>query len=126
LEWFSPELPFNAFAILSPAGELRGWYANVTKPAYLLPAEADSGRPVLVWHDLYVDLVGLPNGEYTIRDLEELHASSLARDDPRLFDSVIEAGEELRRRFTNEQPPFVAPSQLAIMLDVSMNSSTGR
>jgi hypothetical protein len=126
LEWFSPELPFNAFAVVSPTGDLRGWYANVTKPAYLLPTEADNARPVLVWHDLYVDLIGLPNCEYTIRDLDELYASSLASDDPSLLESVLEAGEELRRRFTSHQPPFVAPSQLAIMLDVSMNSSTGR
>jgi uncharacterized protein len=125
LEWFSPELPFNAFAVFSPTGELRGWYANVTKPAYLFPAEAGNGRPMLVWHDLYVDLVGLPGGEYTIRDLDELCASPLASDDPKLFECVLEAGNELQRRFANRLPPFVATSQLAIKLDVSMNSPSG-
>ena len=31
-EWFSPRFPFNAFAVCSPTGQLRGWYANVTYP----------------------------------------------------------------------------------------------
>lgn len=111
LEWFSPELPFNAFAVLSPTGNLRGWYANVTKPAYLRPAEANGDLAELVWHDLYIDLVGLPDGRYSIRDQDELEASSLAQDDPALFSSIRAAADELQRRFTNHLPPFVAQPQ---------------
>ena len=55
-------------------GDFKGWYANVTHPAHLVPS---ADPPVLIWHDLYVDLVGLPNKTYTIRDDDELEASNL-------------------------------------------------
>src|SRR5262245_12760506 len=59
LEWFSPDHGFNAFAVFSPAGQLHGWYANVTHPARL---QWSDGLPTLNWHDLYLDLVADANG----------------------------------------------------------------
>jgi hypothetical protein len=82
LEWFSPHHPFNAFALLAPEGALKGWYANVTQPARL---DTSQPPPVLTWHDLYVDLVGFPNGRFTMRDDDELRASGLQGRDPRLY-----------------------------------------
>ena len=103
LEWFSPRHPFNAFAVFSPADRLKGWYANVTHPAWL---DATKDPPTLFWHDLYVDLVGLPDGSFTIRDDDELFASGLADADSDLHARVLEARSELIRRFEHRLTPF--------------------
>ncbi|MGH2613867.1 MAG: DUF402 domain-containing protein [Thermomicrobiales bacterium] len=105
-EWFSPQHFFNAFAIYRPDGRFVGWYANVTYPAHLDEA---SVPPVLSWHDLYVDLVGLPDGSFTIRDDDELLASGLRERDPALYERIVQAREELIARFTQGRPPFVQP-----------------
>jgi hypothetical protein len=105
IEWFSPVLPFNAFAVRSPAGEFRGWYANVTYPAYL---KQDSGQSLtLVWHDLYLDLVGLPDETYVTRDEDELADSGLATSNPLLHREILEAADELNRRYTSHELPFL-------------------
>jgi hypothetical protein len=105
LEWFSPAYPFNAFAVLTPGRRLRGWYANVTYPAQLDVAVVP---PLLTWHDLYVDLVGLPDGSYTIRDDDELAASGLPRRDPTLYEQIVTARAELIERFERRASPFAA------------------
>jgi hypothetical protein len=105
-EWFSPWQPFNAFAVLTPEPRLKGWYANVTHPAWLIRG---AEPPELAWHDLFVDLVGFPDGRFVIRDDDELRDSGLARDDPVLYRRVVAARAELIRRFTRRLPPFVDP-----------------
>ncbi len=115
LEWFSPDLPFNAFAVFTCRGRLRGWYANVALPAFLGSASSD-GMPTVVWHDLYLDLVGLQDGRYAMRDHDELEASALAAHDPGRYRDIIAAGRELTRRFTTGEPPFVSPAELAAFL----------
>ena len=114
LEWFSPRHRFNAFAVFSPEDHFKGWYANVTHPARL---DVASDPPVLVWHDLYLDLVGLPDGSFTLRDDDELLASGLAITDPALHARILEAQSELIRRFERRRPPFadlstVTPDQV--------------
>jgi uncharacterized protein len=104
LEWFSPRDPFNAFAVFSPQDNFKGWYANVTYPARL---DATANSPILFWHDLYLDLVGFPDGSFTLRDEDELLASSLADADPELHARILEARRELIRRFKGRLPPFV-------------------
>jgi hypothetical protein len=103
LEWFSPQHQFNAFAVFSPADQLKGWYANVTHPARL---DATQDPPVLIWHDLFLDLVGLADGSFTVRDDDELLASGLADIDPELHARILEARSELIRRFQRRLPPF--------------------
>lgn len=106
IEWFSPRLPFNAFAVLSPAGELRGWYANVTYPAYLeLTREAERSL-ALVWHDLYLDVVGLPDHSHLTLDEDELAESGLAASAPLLYREIVAAASELTRRFQAHELPF--------------------
>jgi hypothetical protein len=104
-EWFSPEHPFNAFAVFSPDGFFRGWYANVAYPARL---DRRVSPPLLIWHDLYVDLVGLPDGSYTMRDDDELEASGLSTADAALYRRIVAARAELVRRFEAGLPPFMA------------------
>ncbi len=103
LEWFSPLHPFNSFAIFSPKDRLKGWYANVTHPARL---DVSTDPPVLTWHDLFLDLVGLPDGSFTLRDDDELLASGLASADPELHARIIGSRSELIRRFERRLPPF--------------------
>jgi hypothetical protein len=110
LEWFSPCHPINAFAVLTAGGYLKGWYANVARPARL---DSSTNPPVLIWHDLFVDLVGLPDKTFTIRDDDELQASGLHHLDPELHEGILRARSELIRRFECELPPFTAVSDTA-------------
>ncbi|MGH2560794.1 MAG: DUF402 domain-containing protein, partial [Thermomicrobiales bacterium] len=58
-EFFSPADWFNSFSVFAPDGTLRGWYANVTYPARL---DQTTDPYTLTWHDLYLDVVALPEG----------------------------------------------------------------
>lgn len=119
IEWFSPVQPFNAFAVVSPEGLLRGWYANVTYPAYLEPSSEGETSPTLVWHDLYLDLVGLSDGTYVVRDEDELAESGLEASNLRLHAEIVAANDDLVRRFISRQLPFH-------LVDASAFSQSGR
>ncbi len=99
IECFSDQHPFDAFAVLSPEGDLRGWYANVTWPSWI-----EEGSPsVLYWHDLYIDVIALPDGQFTILDEDEL-ADAAVGDELR---AMIEAArDELVARFERREMPF--------------------
>ena len=86
-EFFSPAHPFNAFALHSPSGAFKGWYGNVTFPAFVT---SDVASPTLVWHDLYLDVVILPDGSMSLLDDDELALSGLPQAHPR-FARAIEA-----------------------------------
>jgi uncharacterized protein len=103
LEWFSPQHPFNAFAVFSAADRFKGWYANVAYPVQL---DTTADPSVLFWHDLYLDLVGLPDGSFTVHDDDELLASGLADTNPELHARILEAQSELIHRFQRQLPPF--------------------
>ncbi len=102
-EYFSPDHPFNAFAVIDPGGALRGWYANVTHPATLDPT---TDPPTLTWHDLYLDLVALPDGTAVVRDEDELAEAAVAQLDPELHETIVAARDELLRRFAARTFPF--------------------
>lgn len=102
-EFFSPAAPFNVFAIFAPDGSLRGWYANVTYPAHLELAPA---KPTLIWQDLYLDLVALPDGTATVEDEDELAASGLALRDGALHAEILRVRDELCQRFATRAFPF--------------------
>jgi predicted RNA-binding protein associated with RNAse of E/G family len=102
-EFFSPEHHFNLFSVWSPEGELRGWYANVTHPTTI---EWSTAPPTLYWHDLYVDLIALPNGVYVVRDEDELEESGLATSDPALHKLILDTRDELIRLFEHRAFPF--------------------
>jgi hypothetical protein len=111
LEWFSPRDPFNAFAVFSPQDDFKGWYANVAYPARL---DTTTISPVLFWQDLYLDLVALPDGLFTLRDEDELLASGLADADPELNARILRARSELIRRFQGRLPPFADLSTMIL------------
>ena len=104
IESFSPEAPFNCFAVHDPqTNDLRGWYANVTYPARLEPGPE---RPRLTWHDLYLDLIARPDGFQSLRDWDELDASGLADRDPDLYQAIVATGERLGHLVRDTRPPF--------------------
>lgn len=103
VEYFSPAHPFNAFAVWSPAGALRGWYANVTHPATV---DTATNPPTLTWLDLYLDVVALPDGTVTIRDEDELAESNLATTDPALHAAILSACAEIVSRMGQGEAPF--------------------
>jgi hypothetical protein len=105
-EWFSPRHPFNSFTVLTPEARLKGWYANVT---HLPRLELTAEMPELIWHDLYIDLVGFPDGRFVIRDDDELRDARLERTDPPLYQRIVVARTELIRRFTKQMAPFGNP-----------------
>ena len=87
-EFFSAEHPFNAFAVFSPGGELRGWYGNVTYPAFV---DTVNREDILVWHDLYLDVVILPDGATHLLDDDELAASPIPTADPGFAAAIVQA-----------------------------------
>lgn len=103
VEFFSPMEPFNAFAVYAPDGGLRGWYANVTYPAAL---DLTTAPPTLIWRDLYLDVVALPDGLVTVRDEDELAEAGLDGSDPALHRAIVSAKDEIRRRFEARTVPF--------------------
>jgi hypothetical protein len=104
-EIFSPIHPFNAFAVFGTDGGLKGWYANVDWPAVL---ETEGEETLLVWNDLFIDMVALPDGSVTVLDEDELEESGLTLTDPALHDRILAARDELVARFHARRPPFEA------------------
>lgn len=102
-EFFSPRHGYNLFSVWSPGGKLRGWYANVTHPTRIDFATAPA---TLFWHDLYVDLIGLPDGAFALRDEDELAAAGLAMSDPALYRRIVETRDELLRLYHAREFPF--------------------
>lgn len=99
LEYFSPVHGFDAFAVFSPQRALRGWYANVTWPSWMAVRDI----PTVYWHDLYVDLIGLPDGSFVVLDEDELANATLADDVRRMIGT---SRDELIRRFQSRELPF--------------------
>lgn len=102
-EYFSPRHRFNAFAVFAPDGALRGWYANATHPASL---DLAADPPLLIWHDLFVDVVALPDGRVTVRDEDELAESALLDRDPALHASILATREEILSLVSRCACPF--------------------
>lgn len=102
-ELFSPAHPFNVFTVISPEGTIRGWYANVTHPATL---DQTTDPWTLTWHDLYLDLIGLPDGTYVIHDEDELAEGGLEGSDPALHERILAARDDLIARFVKRCVPF--------------------
>lgn len=102
-EYFSPTAWFDVFALFSPAGELKGWSGNVTWPTMF--EDGPDGETV-VWHDLFIDLIGFPDGQYLILDEDELEASELWKDEPDLLVLILAARDTMVERFRNRDFPF--------------------
>ena len=105
-EFFSPREWFNVFAVHAPNGTPRGWYANVTYPIQL---NQSADPPILTWHDLYLDIILLPDGHLVVRDEDELITSRLEASDPALYARILATKDELLRRASTREFPFSEP-----------------
>lgn len=103
LEYFSPLHPYNVFTVFAPDGALRGWYANVSHPALL---RENGGRVELTWRDLFLDLIGLPDGSHVTLDEDELEESGLETIRPELYRRIQQTLEVVIQRFQTHEYPF--------------------
>ena len=96
METFYFDRWYNVFEISTAAGALKGWYANVTRPARLIDVD---GSTELVWDDLFLDVWMSPGGVLTNLDEDEfdnvLDLSALDRVSA--FGALAQARAELRR-----------------------------
>ncbi len=85
---------YNVFEIRAASGTLKGWYANVTRPALL---NADG----VIWEDLYLDLWMSPNGHVQVLDQDEFDAAAhlTPLDRAAALGALREAEHELRQRW---------------------------
>lgn len=102
-EYFSPTAWFDAFALFTSDGRLKGWYGNVTWPTTF---EEEPDATTVIWHDLYIDLIGFPDGQYLILDEDELEASSLLQEEPDLVTLILAARDAMIARFVRREFPF--------------------
>lgn len=96
---------YNVFQVYSAAGDLKGWYCNVTAPAQVQDGE-------LTFVDLALDLWVWPDARYLVLDEDEFeeHARTLYRaDDVLVARSAL--AELIERAQTGTLPgrPFVGP-----------------
>lgn len=101
-ERFSPEHPFDAFGAVSPDKHFKGWYANVTWPAFL---ERTPDGLELTWQDLYLDLVVTDDG-VSVLDEDELAAAPLAASHPRLVEGINGVLDDLLNLALVDEAPF--------------------
>ena len=104
---------FNIFEFRSPAGKLKGWYCNITKPAILEGS-------VITSEDLELDLfVSADRRTVLTLDEDEFEARAL---DAATRAAALDALAELKRRVTEQAPPFDSTTGL---LSLSLGHLTG-
>lgn len=101
LEYFSRDRGYNAFATFRATGEFVGWYCNITHPTTVNDVTRE-----IHWHDLYVDVLVLPDGIVIVVDEDELAESGLAASDPTLHATILSARDELLERIARNAYPF--------------------
>ncbi len=98
-EYFSPDHPFNAFAVFAPDGRVKGWYCNVTYPARIEDHQ-------ISWQDLYIDIILCPDGQTVVLDEDELAEAGLEQTDPGLYRFILDARDALGRHIQERAYPF--------------------
>jgi hypothetical protein len=96
-EWFYTDRWYNVFRVEDGrSGELKGWYCNITRPAFITE---DS-----VWaEDLALDIYVMPNGSVILLDEIEFDALSLPIEE-RI--AALRAVESIRLDVRQRITPF--------------------
>jgi len=107
-EWYYFDRWYNVFQVYSEAGDLKGWYCNITKPAEVHDDE-------LTFVDLALDLWVWPDMRYLVLDEDEfddLAASTYSAEDIVTARAALaeliertEAGTLAGRPFVGPMPP---------------------
>ena len=112
LEAYFQDRWYNIFEVYDgPRGPLKGWYANLARPAQPLPEHR------LQFVDLYLDLVVHPKGDLLEVDREEFEALALPEAERR---RALQDWEMLKRAFRLGQvhlargmvPPLGPPAEI--------------
>jgi predicted RNA-binding protein associated with RNAse of E/G family len=91
---------YNIFEVRSAAGDLKGWYCNITRPALFEGA-------VLTSEDLELDLFVAPDRTHLLRlDLDEFEALALEVTEPEAYDAALRALHELEEMARTGVSPF--------------------
>ncbi|HEU5098311.1 MAG TPA: DUF402 domain-containing protein [Roseiflexaceae bacterium] len=91
---------YNIFELRSPAGALKGWYCNVTRPAQI-------ERDLIISEDLELDLFVSPDRSNILRlDLDEFAARGLDSSDPVAHATALATLDELEQMARAGLPPF--------------------
>jgi predicted RNA-binding protein associated with RNAse of E/G family len=99
-EHYYTERWYNIFEVRSAAGDLKGWYCNITRPALF-------GGAVVTSEDLELDLFVAPDRRHLLRlDLEEFAALALDVTEPGAYDAALRALHELEEMARKGTPPF--------------------
>ena len=104
-EHYYTERWFNIFEVRGAAGDLKGWYCNVTRPAQVT-------GDVITSEDLELDLFVAPDRRHLLRlDLEEFEARDLETVDPAAHRAALAALDELEQMARSGEPPFDTPRE---------------
>jgi protein associated with RNAse G/E len=99
-EHYYTERWYNIFEVQSDAGDLKGWYCNITRPAVF-------DGEVVTSEDLELDLFVAPDRKQLLRlDLEEFAALALDVREPAAYAAAMEALQELEGMARAGVPPF--------------------
>ena len=104
-EHYYTERWFNIFEVRGAAGDLKGWYCNVTRPAQVT-------GDVITSEDLELDLFVAPDRRHLLRlDLDEFEARDLETVDPPAHSAALAALDELEQMARSGEPPFDTPHE---------------
>ncbi len=99
-EHFYTDRWFNIFEVRDEAGNLKGWYCNITRSARIEDA-------VLTSEDLELDLFVPPDRVGLLRlDADEFAARGLDATDPAAHAAALAALDELEHMARSGEPPF--------------------
>jgi predicted RNA-binding protein associated with RNAse of E/G family len=99
-EHYYTERWYNIFEVRSAAGELKGWYCNITRPAHVVDGAVTS-------EDLELDLFVAPDRQRLLRlDQEEFDALALDVTEPEAHAAALRALAELEAMARAGAPPF--------------------
>ncbi len=99
-EHYYTERWFNIFEVRAAAGNLKGWYCNITRPAQV-------AGDVITSEDLELDLFVPPDRSHPLRlDLDEFEARGLDVTDPLAHAAALAALDELEQMARSGEPPF--------------------
>ncbi len=99
-EHYYTERWFNIFEVRGAAGDLKGWYCNITRPAQIT-------GDLITSEDLELDLFVPPDRQHPLRlDLDEFEARGLAATDPAAYTAAQVALDELEQMALAGEPPF--------------------
>ena len=99
-EHYYTERWYNVFEVRGEAGELKGWYCNITRPARFVDG-------VVTSEDLELDLFVAPDRLRLLRlDQEEFEALALDVAEPKTYAEALAALAELEAMAQAGAPPF--------------------